>query len=312
MPSVLRPLFAIPLALVIRYQTRKLKKLVAPLYRERLAMIENDPEGKGSRLEPLDHFQMMLRFAQKERPQELKDLNLLMRRLAIANFGSMHQTTIAAANLVLNIIDSDREHDTIAQLRDEAASVLGTDNGTFDSRAWTKSSISRMRKSDSISRETFRLQSFGNRALMRTVMVDGLRTEDGIDLPKGSMISVFSGPSMVDGSQNSDETKLDEFDPFRFSRKREEMESVGADGGGSLSMVATSPQYLPFGHGKNACPGRFLLDFELKMIVAYLVTRYDVKFPNKYGGRRPEARWVVEALMPPSSAKIWVRRRASC
>jgi hypothetical protein len=53
------------------------------------------------------------------------------------------------------------------------------------------------------------------------------------------------------------------------------------------------------------------LEFELKMIVAYLLTYYNIEFPKAYEGTRPETKWVFEAMMPPSWAKIRIRRRVA-
>ncbi|KAF5860355.1 hypothetical protein ETB97_001716 [Aspergillus alliaceus] len=63
-------------------------------------------------------------------------------------------------------------------------------------------------------------------------------------------------------------------------------------------FVATSPDYLPFGHGDHACSGHFLVDFELKMIVAYILKHYDLGFPREYNGKRPSNRQVAELQAP--------------
>jgi len=46
------------------------------------------------------------------------------------------------------------------------------------------------------------------------------------------------------------------------------------------------------------------------MILAHILLNYDIEFPEEYEGKRPDVRWVAEVLMPPSGAKIRVRRRA--
>lgn len=76
-----------------------------------------------------------------------------------------------------------------------------------------------------------------------------------------------------------------------------------------MSFVSTGPQFLPFGHGKFACPGRFLLDFEFKMMIAYIVSYYEIEFPVEYKGVRPVSEWMAEATLPPSEGRIRVRRR---
>ncbi|KAJ8132212.1 hypothetical protein O1611_g1406 [Lasiodiplodia mahajangana] len=63
------------------------------------------------------------------------------------------------------------------------------------------------------------------------------------------------------------------------------------------------------GHGKHACPGRFLVDFELKMIIAYVLMNYDVEFPPEYKGKRPQNHWLTDACFPPEDVRIRVRRK---
>ena len=243
---------------------------------------------------------MMLRYAQKKRPHELYDLQTIATRLTAANFGSMHQTSIQVTNMLLNILGSDAEYNTMAVLRDEVAQILGSDT------EWTKAKVSKMVKADSVARETIRLNSFGGRAGFRKVLVDGVRTDAGLELPRGTQFSFLSQQAHVDGAAYEDPLK---YDPFRFSRIRE---ADDAAQGGSLSFVSTGPHYLGFGHGKHACPGRFLIDFELKMIIAYVLQNYDVKFPDEYGGKRPPNRWMTEAVVPPAGVKVLVKRRSYC
>lgn len=294
---MLRPLVGRIAGLKTRLAQRKVRKHFEPTYRARLETLKyakDDPQ----HIEPQDHLQMMLRFAQKERPQELYDLDSVSGRLTTANFGSMHQTSIQATNMLLNILGSNTEYNTIAILRDEVARIMGTDE------EWTKAKVSKMVKADSVARETLRCQSFGGRTVFRKVMVDGVETDTGIELPKGSLISFLSQPAHVDEATYEEPLK---YDPFRFSRVREA--ATDSTKANMLSFVSTGPGYLPFGHGKHACPGRFLIDFELKMIIAYVLTNYDVKFPEEYGGRRPANQWLAEAMVPPNGVKILVKRR---
>lgn len=75
------------------------------------------------------------------------------------------------------------------------------------------------------------------------------------------------------------------------------------------SFVTTAPDYLPFGHGRHACPGRFLVDFELKMTMAFILKHYDLELPAEYNGQRPRNRQIAELTAPPKGVKIRVRRR---
>ncbi|KAL4810621.1 cytochrome P450 [Aspergillus unguis] len=295
-PPFLRPLVGPLAGLKARLATKRVRQHFEPLYRERLETLKYAKDDPGH-VEPQDHLQMMLRYAQKERPHELYDLDNITARLIGANFGSMHQTTMQVVNMLLDILGSDTEYNTIAILRDEVSRILGT--GT----EWTKAKVSKMTKADSVARETLRCHAFGSRAVLRKVMADGVTTDAGVNLPKGSLVSFLSHGIHSDESIYEDPFK---YDPFRFSRIREaDTESKT----GSMSFVSTGSSFLPFGHGKHACPGRFLVDFELKMIIAYVLTKYDVKFPVEYGGERPPNRWMAEVIAPPAGVKVLVKRR---
>lgn len=104
-----------------------------------------------------------------------------------------------------------------------------------------------------------------------------------------------------------------------------------------LQFVATSPTYLGFGHGRHACPGRFFAANELKLLIAYLLTRYDIQMVLESDGSveessrrgaqgaaqgyndcnisgngkgiRPECFWAGPNHVPPMGAKVRVRRR---
>lgn len=304
-PKYIRPLIGSIIALPCRFYQRKINCALKPLFTERMRFLQNLPENDTT--EPQDHFQMMLRFAQKERPHEL-NLHDIGTRIVIANLGSFHQTGIATTNLILNIIESNAEYNTISILRDEISNVLLGSGGV-----WSRAAVAKMVRADSVLRETLRINSFSARNMLRKVMISNLHTKDGIVLPKGCDVTMLTFSIQTDSDLFEDPFK---FDPFRYSRMRENVPSTTDDHGNqgngptaNLNFVSTGPQFLPFGHGKHACPGRYLVDFELKMILAYVLLNYDLEFPDEYKGRRPEVTWMAEVLMPPTAAKIRVRRR---
>jgi len=290
-PKFLRPFMGFFVNIPNYILMHRLARQWKSLYEERLALINAGPK---TDKEPNDHLQMMFRFAQSDRPHELNHTNMTG-RLAMANFGSGHQTSIGITNILFNVLDSDAEFNTIAILREEIRSVVA-DNGD-----WTKATVAKLVRCDSILKETLRLQPFGNRSPIRKVLVDGLVTEEGIPLPKNSIVS-FLLTSQMDGDTFEDPEK---FDPFRYSRIREK---EGNERTG-LSFVSTGKDFLPFGHGRHACPGRFLLEFELKMILAYVLINYDIELAPIHKGKRPESKWIAEAIFPPGDGRIRVKRR---
>lgn len=299
-PRILQPIVGFLLNIPTRRLLSKMEKWFVPLWKKRLELLPVNPQSPGHE-EPQDHLQLILRYAQRERQHELHDFPLILRRLAATNFGSMHQTKIQVTNVILNVLGSDAEYNTIAVLRDEVDRILGDDKNA----AWTKAKVSQMTRADSVSRETLRLQSFGGRAIFRKVMTSNFETPDGYHLPKGTLLSFLSQPAHIDHDKMDDAAK---YDPFRFSRLRELAESRN-EKIPPVSLVSTSPEFLPFGHGKHACPGRFLIDFELKMILAYVLRNYDIAFADELDGKRPPNIWLTEAVLPPNGVKIRVKRR---
>ena len=335
LPHILRPLVGTAMGIWFKTKIKKMKKLFEPLYHERIATLQHstdDPEHE----EPNDYLQIMFRYAADQRQEELASVDVMTRRLIVANFGSIHQPSLLIANTLLNIIDSDAEFNTIATLRDELISVFGVaPDGTTpdiaDHSIWTKFNINKLHKADSLMRETTRLHTFGSRAMLRKVMPkDGVTTDTGVHLPQGTLVSFMAHPVQMDEETFDNPNG---FDPFRFSRMHEKMEAKKtaakepAEEGtnatneinetndtndvakvGPLKFVTTSPNHLTFGHGRHACPGRFVVDFQLKMIIAHVITRYELGFPKEYNGRRPENSWIADVKLP-RHAKIRVRRK---
>ncbi|EEY17837.1 cytochrome P450 [Verticillium alfalfae VaMs.102] len=296
-PVFLKPILGPLAALPMNAALRKFHNLVRPEFNKRMDMIQAAEKGEPVD-EPEDLLQMAIRYGLAHRSHEFSFLEI-SKRMTITNMGTTHQTNMTMINMMLEIIDSDAEFNTIAVLRDEMRNVLGDGQDI----KWTKAKIAQMVKADSVGRETLRKTSFGNRAMLRMVIADSLETPDGVVLPKGSMLSVLTPPQHFDEATHEDAGK---FDPFRFSRARE----GEATKSGALGFTSTGAHFLPFGHGRHACPGRFLVDYEMKMIMTYILQNYDIEFPEEYRGRRPQQKWQAEARLTPSDgARIRVKRR---
>jgi tenellin biosynthesis cytochrome P450 monooxygenase len=283
----------------VRRRIARLTRKITPMFHRRLAFL-SQPEGHHFE-EPRDFFQMMLRYARRKRPLELASLPTMAARLCIANFTSVHQTSFAAMNLVLNMVSSDAEFGTIEALRDEFKSVSSNKDGDTDSFFWNKANLQRLAKADSLCRETLRLHAFPQRFAPRTVMADGLYTPDGHALPKGTIVTFFAGPVHRDPEIYKEPLKVD---PWRFLNR---VDHAGLPT--TESLVSVTSDFLSWGRGRHACSGRQLVDFELKMLIAYIFLNYDVKLPERYGGVRPSNIWRSEVEFPPPDACIVIKRR---
>jgi cytochrome P450 len=98
-----------------------------------------------------------------------------------------------------------------------------------------------------------------------------------------------------------------EFDGFRFEKLRERDSMDIDDSGPRYQLAVASTDYLPWGYGKHACPGRFFAALEMKLIIAHLILNYDVRLEQP-GVRPPD--FVFEAnCMPNAQARILLKRR---
>lgn len=317
-PSIFVPVVARLTSIHTWYNLRKIQNHIKPQYAERLEDLKKDKDGQAA-----DQLQAMLRFAEKKRPQELKDVGVMAIRLAATNFVSMHQTSGTAVQMLLNIVDSDQEHNTIAKLREEADQEFHK-----GAPGWNKEKLMDMAGHDSVARESMRVTfPFGNRGLLRKVMKDGITTDAGVPLKKGTIVAFLASQAQMDPEKFPNASK---FDPWRFSqdlKKNEDANGLAENGNGNgvdngnaaqeprqkgyhkNAFVSTAPDYLPFGHGRHACPGRFLVDFELKMIVAYILKHYDLEFPPEYHGKRLPNKQIAELTAPPKGVKLRFKRR---
>ncbi|OAG39648.1 hypothetical protein AYO21_06116 [Fonsecaea monophora] len=318
LPAFLRPFAAILIARPNRRHTRSFARLVRPEIERRQRLLEGqtgDIEKKLGDPEPNDFLQWSIRRARESLHPGERDPDIIAERLLAVNFAAIHTTTFSITNAVFDLVASDPSKRYLEHIREEASSIIAADNGH-----WTKAGIAKMYKTDSALRESSRLGSFLGAGMMRQVVVPGgITAPDGTFCPYGSRVAVPTNGVHNDSKLYPDAAT---YNPFRFSVERDlsavEPSETPKDKNNpttttteeyirkaNLSFVSTSPIYHPFGHGRHACPGRFLAANELKLLLAYMVQNYDFDpLPE-----RPASKWIGTSLVPPMTATIKVRRR---
>lgn len=132
---------------------------------------------------------------------------------------------------------------------------------------------------------------------MRRLALDHVKLSDGTVIPKNSQVCV-TPRRMWDGEIHKDPEK---FDPYRFYNMRQEAENHT-----KAQLVVTTPDHLAFGHGKQACPGRFFAANEIKIVLIHLLLRYDWTIAE---GRTPQIQRAGIFVMTDPQLKMMVRRR---
>ncbi|KAK7967159.1 cytochrome P450 [Apiospora aurea] len=151
-------------------------------------------------------------------------------------------------------------------------------------------------KLDSFIREASRMNPTSMIGLMRLARKD-FRFRDGTTIPKGTRMGV---PTVAIHQDATFYPKPDFFDGFRFSKLLEEDPNDNSKYG----AASTGLEYLTFGHGKHVCPGRFFATDLMKLILAVLIMRYDIKLPPT---AKPHKRYFGMHEIPNSNLRVLVK-----
>ncbi|KIJ13827.1 hypothetical protein PAXINDRAFT_13375 [Paxillus involutus ATCC 200175] len=280
-PKVLAPLVARYMTSVPGSTRRAMKHLV-PIIEERRKHLEE--YGKDWADKPNDLLSWLMDHPEGSQ-SSARDLTL---RILAANFAAIYTSSNSFTQALYNLAANPQY---IQPLREEVEAIVEKDG-------WSKEALTKMRKVDSFLKESQRTDGITYVSMTRKAMKD-FTFSDGTVLPKGTMVAIASQAPRLD---NGVYDNADVFDPFRFA-------SMGEDGDNAKhSFASTSPDYLTFGHGRHACPGRFFVATELKTMLAHVVTSYDIKLEDN--ATRPRNFHIGIHIVAHPTAKVMFRKRA--
>ncbi|KAJ7574536.1 cytochrome P450 [Mycena floridula] len=259
---------------------RRAVKHLEPIIQHRLDMEEQYGEDWPGK--PNDMLTWLIHDA-NERP-ERKTIEQLTRRILAVNFAAIHTTSMLFTSALYALA----EHpELVVSLREEVEAVTSTDG-------WTKNALGKMRKLDSLIKEAGRTTGAGAFWMGRKVLKD-FTFSDGTTVPAGNTVVVAGWTFTLNAA---------EFDGLRFARMREQEGQASKH-----QTVSTSLGYVMFGHGKNACPGRFHAISSLTAMLAHLVLNYDVSFEN--GAHAPPPKWLLGNIFPDPKGEVLFRARTA-
>lgn len=287
LPGLLQAIVAKILTFKIRHYYTCCAQYLRPLFAERLELGHADPASL-----PEDYASWSVLDAIKRKQKDERTPDMLSRRLMTLNFAVIHTSTMTTSNLILDIVSAPYCIKDILKECQKLQQKFGLE--------WSPSRISEMATLDSALRESMRISGFGSKAFSRKVIApNGVNLPNGVHLPRGVIVCV-SGYSL-----HHDETIYPE--PYQFSYRRFAPTATDPEADKSSREIATttSLNYAVWGHGKHACPGRFFAVDMIKMVVAYMISHYEIKSFLK----RPENVWIADTPIPPSNTFIEIRRR---
>ncbi|KAF8204330.1 cytochrome P450 [Mycena galopus ATCC 62051] len=224
-------------------------------------------------------------------PEEIANPELLAMRILNLNFGFIHTSSIFGTHAIFHLaILPKLELDGIRQEIIEAVESEG---------GYNKASLAKMRKLDSTLREAGRFYSISPIGLGRLTIKPAVMV-DGTVVPSGYNIAVPLKPIHFDENVYPEPYK---FDCFRFSKLRE---SKGSDI--KYRFTNIEKDFMLFGLGRHACPGRFFASMELKIMLSHLLLNYDVRLAD--GAKEaPKSITFAHNVMPDMKACVTLTPR---
>lgn len=303
-PKPLRSLVAPLITLPSRWYERKWLKFTLSEVRQRLNARGQQSKHSKVAADQSDFLDWLIDYGSSSSDPYLLDPEATAARILLLNAFALHTTAFAITHLVLDLVGSGSEHGSffIDQLRQEIHQVLEAHG---DEGEWNKRALARLEKLDSTFRESQRVNTVLTVGPLRIVSAKGgVRTPSGVHVPKGYQVGIPAYSIHFDeGIWGPD---AGDFKPFRFSDKRSDTQSTTDHlQRARQAWATTSPEYLSFGAGKNSCPGRFFAAGLLKVLMAKILLNYDMEFQDK----RPSNIWFGTNHLPPTDAKVRIRRR---
>ncbi|KAH8690472.1 cytochrome P450 [Talaromyces proteolyticus] len=284
------------------------RKHLIPYIKARLAEEDQIKEKGLQNTKPVDSLQWVIDAAPSA--QE-RDPERLMYRLLHLNVSAVHTTSVTFLNCMFDLAS---HPEIITELREEIEAAL-------DTYGWSARGLSQLRKLDSFMLESQRLAPIASceysniqiwyfkaqnsdlmlrLAQMTRAVVRDFTFSDGTTVPKGSYVLVPMYAMYLDDDLYP---RASEFDAFRWSKLRDQ---PGAEN--RYQFVTTSPTHINFGHGKDACPGRFFAAQEIKLLLAHVILHYDIRLEDPSNGH-PKPTWYDRSRRPNQTARVFFRSR---
>ncbi|KAJ6138046.1 Cytochrome P450 [Penicillium samsonianum] len=143
------------------------------------------------------------------------------------------------------------------------------------------------------------MDSFLKEFSAHRVCFSNFKLYNGITLKQGSHVAI---PSGIIQRSSEHYANPDAFDGFRFIKRA----TAGAK---DSRLVDLSPDYLVFGMGAHACPGRWMASALMKLAFAHILNQYDILLPNSASLSLTGSLSFEEFYVPNFGLKIALRKR---
>ncbi|KAI1149219.1 cytochrome P450 [Nemania diffusa] len=216
----------------------------------------------------------------------------MVQSIFIFMFASTYGTSFIALQSLLALLCTPF---ALNEIREEIQRASQQLNG---SPVWTRQALGELKMMDSFMKETLRMKPLQETTVQRFAMTP-YTFEDGLRIPAGTIVSFPNLCYNTDPSRPSI-PDADTFYGKRWERRRE-LNNLG-----KFQFASTAEDAFDWGGGRHACPGRFMADVTIKLMLICLITKYDMKLPDR-GPEQPAWSRRFMDLTPDTSMPVMVR-----
>ncbi|KAI0187815.1 ent-kaurene oxidase [Xylaria flabelliformis] len=281
--------YFIPELKSLQEHRHKARAWLAPVIAKRRLMMK---EGKEL---PDDMLQwMMSKTAEYDIGDE--ELSLIQLNLSLA---AINTTTRTVTSILYDIAV---RHEIVAELRHEIKMVLAAHDGVLSIHA-----LFEMKLLDSVMKESQRANPEFLVGFARYVDKP-FKLSDGTRLPAGSIIEsphanivqdphLYSNPEIFDAHRFINLRNGTTTDPLDYKNKEQ------------YQFVSVTKEFMAFGYGKHACPGRFFAANEIKLILVHILLEYDIKMPDHITERYTNLNMGIVSMPDPTKEILFKRAK---
>jgi cytochrome P450 len=267
-------------------------KVLGPYIEQRITEAENGTS------KALPHEDVLTWHVEEAlRKKEVRDTmtDMIACRLFATILAALESTTLTMTHALFNISGSEGSTDIWNTLKVESEQISSTkiDQGI----------VNKLHFADSAIKETLRLHTALKALSVQVMQPDGVTLKGyGVHLPLGSRVSISAW-----GVHHDEHIYPNAYtyDAFRFAPPYHgEPSKVNAN---AHRLVSPSENYLSFGYGKHACPGRHFASALTKIFLAHVAVNYDLEQVHN----RPGLFNLGHLPTPPMKAMLRMRRKTS-
>ncbi|KAI1120819.1 cytochrome P450 [Nemania abortiva] len=290
-PSLIHPILA-PVLMRNHKASKTLVKYLSPVVEQRLRQARgNRSSDRNQQSKPIDCIQFFVDVnSHKDRWTAEKIVQVLLGTW----FAAVHQPALTLVYALQDICDNV----DYAELLREEIHTGGYSVGMDDPTSSLKSSLDDAPLLDAFLKESARMHPSDAISVRRKVLKP-YTFADGTQLLPGDVACVPSQAMMRDEKHYSSSTT---FSPSRFMTPKKNIKSGYGEGFETASRFTSTDLRYPFwGLGRHSCPGRFYASLVLKLVIAHVLTHYEIE-PTAQSGSRT---WSYRSSILPSTGFLF-------